>query len=36
MEPCSELVAELMRFNLNKQGYYQLGLRAMKLILSAS
>jgi hypothetical protein len=29
---CIELVAELMRLNLNKRKYYQLGLRAMKLI----
>lgn len=29
---CIELVAELMRLNLNKRKYYQQGLRAMKLI----
>ena len=33
---CSELVVELMRLNRNKHQYYQRGLRAKKLILSAS
>jgi hypothetical protein len=36
MEPCIELVTELMKFNINKRKYYQRGLRAMRLILSAS
>lgn len=36
MDPCTDLVAELMKLNLNKRKYYQRGRRAMKLILSAS
>lgn len=36
MEPCMNLVAELMRLNPNKQKYYQRGLRAMKLAMLAS
>lgn len=36
MEPCMNLVTELMRLNRNKQKYYQRGLRAMKLVMSAS
>jgi len=36
MEPCINLVTELMRLNPNKQKYYQRGLRAMKLIRSTS
>jgi Transposase DDE domain len=35
-EPCLELVTELIKLNRNKQKYYQRGLRAMRLILSAS
>ncbi|GAA6620928.1 hypothetical protein NUACC26_067460 [Scytonema sp. NUACC26] len=36
MEVCEDLVTELMRLCRNKSKYYQRGLRAMKLILSAS
>ncbi|KYC34957.1 transposase [Scytonema hofmannii PCC 7110] len=36
MESCEDLVTELMRLNRNKLKYYQRGLRAMELILSAS
>jgi len=36
MEPCMNLVTELMKLNPNKQKYYQRGLRAMKLVLLAS
>jgi hypothetical protein len=36
IETCRELVRDLMRLNPNKQKYYQRGLRAMKLIESAS
>ena len=36
MEPCMELVTDLMKLNRNKQKYYQRGLRAMRLIMSAS
>ncbi|BAZ71181.1 transposase (plasmid) [Fischerella sp. NIES-4106] len=36
MEPCIELVTKLIKLNRNKQKYYQRGLRAMRLILSAS
>jgi hypothetical protein len=36
MEPCTELVTELMKLNRNKQKYYQRGLNAMKLIMSVS
>jgi hypothetical protein len=31
-DSCIELVADLMRLNINKRKYYQQGLRAMKLI----
>ena len=36
MDNCKELVTKLLKLNRNKQKYYQRGLRAMKLILSAS
>lgn len=36
MEECSSVVTELMRINPNKVAYYQRGMRAMQLILSAS
>lgn len=36
MEPCMNLVTELMKLSRNKQKYYQQGLRAMKLIKAAS
>lgn len=36
MEQCNELVASLMKLNINKRPFYQQGLRAMKLIISAS
>lgn len=36
METCSLFVTELMKFNLNKRKDYQRGLRAMRLIMSAS
>ena len=36
VEPCLQLVTDLMKLNRNKQKYYQRGLRAMRLILSAS
>lgn len=36
IDKCKELVAELMKLNCNKQKYYQRGLRAMRLIVSAS
>lgn len=36
MESCEDLVTELMRLHRNKWKYYQRGLRAMELILSAS
>lgn len=36
IEPCWELVMELMKLNRNKLEYYLRGLRAMKLILSVS
>ncbi len=36
MEPCMNLVTELMRLNPNKLKYYQRGLRAMKLVMLAS
>lgn len=36
MEPYIELVSELIKLNRNKRKYYQRGLRAMRLILSAS
>lgn len=36
MEQSTELVAELMRLSFNKRKYYQRGLRAMSLIMSAS
>jgi thiamine kinase-like enzyme len=36
MESCIELVSKLMKLNRNKRKYYQRGLRAMRLILSAS
>jgi hypothetical protein len=36
MESCIEFVEDLIKFNGNKQKYYQQGLRAMKLIMSAS
>lgn len=36
IEPCRELVAALMRLSPNKRKYYQRGIRAMKLIISAS
>lgn len=35
MDGCADIVAELMRLNRNKCKYYQKGLRAMELILSA-
>ena len=35
MESCMELVTELIKLSRNKQMYYQRGLRAMRLILSA-
>ncbi len=35
MDECADTVAELMRLNRNKWKYYQKGLRAMELILSA-
>jgi|SRR4028118_1403922 Transposase DDE domain. len=35
IEPCQELISQLMRLNLNKRLYYQRGLRAMTLIRSA-
>lgn len=35
IDGCAELVAELMKLNRNKFKYYQKGLRAMELILSA-
>lgn len=36
MPDCMELVTELMKINCNKQKYYQLGLRAMKLVMAVS
>lgn len=36
MEQCQDLVTGLMKLTRNKRNYYQRGLRAMKLILSAS
>lgn len=36
MDTCRELVTDLMKLNRNKQQYYQRGLRAMRLIKSAS
>lgn len=36
MEPCMELVTELMKLNRNKHKYYQRGVRAMKLVMTAS
>ena len=36
MDQCSDLVANLMKLNRNKHKYYQQGLRAMRLIMSAS
>lgn len=36
LEQCTVTVAELMKLHLNKRKYYQRGLRAMKLIQSAS
>lgn len=36
MEPCENLVTELMRLSRNKWKYYQRGLRAMELIISTS
>lgn len=36
MQDCMELVTELMKLNRNKQKYYQRGLKAMKLVMSAS
>jgi len=36
MEQSNNLVLELMRLTCNKSKYYQRGLRAMQLILSAS
>ncbi|OUL23619.1 transposase [Nostoc sp. RF31YmG] len=36
LEPCQDLVTELMKLCRNKRKYYQRGLRAMELILSAS
>ena len=35
VEQCADVVAELMRLTRNKWKYYQKGLRAMELILSA-
>jgi len=35
MDGCADVVAELMKLNRNKREYYQKGLRAMELILSA-
>ena len=35
MDGCADMVLDLMRLNRNKRKYYQKGLRAMKLILSA-
>lgn len=35
MDGCADAVAELMKLNRNKRQYYQKGLRAMELILSA-
>lgn len=35
-QDCIELVTEIMRLNRNKQKYYQRGLRAMKLVITAS
>ena len=34
MEPCKDLVTELIRLSPNKRQYYQRGLRAMELILA--
>jgi hypothetical protein len=36
VKPCQDLVTQLMRLNINKRPFYQRGLRAMELILSAS
>lgn len=36
MEPCMELVTDLIKLNRNKQKYYQREVRAMKLVMSAS
>ncbi len=36
MESCMELVEKLIRLNRNKWKYYQRGLRAMRLVISAS
>jgi hypothetical protein len=36
VEPCINLITELIKLNRNKQKYYQQGMRAMKLILAAS
>lgn len=36
IEPCMNLVTNLMKLNPNKRKYYQRGQRAMKLIASAS
>ncbi len=36
MEPCMNLVTELMKLNRNKQKYYQQGMRAIKLIVASS
>jgi hypothetical protein len=36
VEPCMNLITELIKLNRNKQKYYQQGMRAMKLILAAS
>ncbi len=36
MEQCKDLVTDLMKLSRNKRSFYQRGLRAMELILSAS
>lgn len=36
VEPCQDLVTDLMKLSRNKRKYYQRGLRAMELILSVS
>jgi hypothetical protein len=36
MEPCKDLVTDLMKLNRNKCSFYQRGLRAMELILATS
>ena len=36
LEPCQDLVTDLIKLSRNKRKYYQRGIRAMELILSAS